>query len=329
MSPEPGPPFRTLVEQHGLRAARATFELWRRGVLDGAALLRRLKVKCDLESRETLIAAASHEERDLRREHDARRDAGLDLAWLPRKQLLARMKLDVAGGLKVRDAFSLDPYRAAIGIARAAVEAGASLHERSIVKKVTFTRKHADVLADGGRIRTTRVIVATGGLTDLYKPLRRHLEDRETYVVLTARMPAALRKQLGDPQIVIRDLETPATQLSVVGDRLLVCGGDQHAAPPRTRDAVLVQRTGQLMYEALKKYPAISGLQPEYSWESPYGMAADGLMYIGAHRNYPHHLFAVGGGSASVTGSFVAGRMLLRAVQGEPAKADGALGWNR
>ncbi len=34
-------------------------------------------------------------------------------------------------------------------------------------------------------------------------------------------------------------------------------------------------------------YPVISGLQPEYGWEMAYGETADGLMYIGPHRNYP------------------------------------------
>ena len=56
-----------------------------------------------------------------------------------------------------------------------------------------------------------------------------------------------------------------------------------------------VQRTGQLMYELLTTYPVISGLQPEYGWEVPYGETADGLPYIGPHRNYPRHLFALGG----------------------------------
>ena len=56
---------------------------------------------------------------------------------------------------------------------------------------------------------------------------------------------------------------------------------------------------------------------------------ADGLMYIGAHRNYPYHLFALGGGSGSVTGAFVASRILLRAVQGKAEKADEVFGWNR
>ena len=75
-----------------------------------------------------------------------------------------------------------------------------------------------------------------------------------------------------------------------------------------------MQRTGQLMYELLTMYPAISGLRPEYGWEAPYAGTADGLMYIGAHRNYPHHLFALGGGRDSVTGAFVAARIIARAV---------------
>jgi glycine/D-amino acid oxidase-like deaminating enzyme len=183
---------------------------------------------------------------------------------------------------------------------------------------------------EGGRIRTSKVIVATGSLTDLYRPLKRHLDDREIYMVLTGKMPAAMRKQLGDPRVVLRDFQVPPTQVSVVGgDRLLICGADQPATPPRKREPVLIQRTGQLMYEVLKMYPDISGLQPEFGWDAPYGQAADGLMYIGAHRNYPHHLFAVGGSSASVTGSFVAGRLLLRAVRGESEKTDEAVGWTR
>ncbi len=83
------------------------------------------------------------------------------------------------------------------------------------------------------------------------------------------------------------------------------------------------------MYEVLTRYPAISGLRPELGWDAPYGQTADGLMYIGAHRNYPHQVFAVGGHPASVTGAFVAGRVLLRAVQDAPEQSDEVLGWTR
>ena len=43
-------------------------------------------------------------------------------------------------------------------------------------------------------------------------------------------------------------------------------------------------------------------------------------MYIGPHRNYPRHLFALGGAGDSVTGAFLAARILVRALQGDAAR---------
>ena len=55
----------------------------------------------------------------------------------------------------------------------------------------------------------------------------------------------------------------------------------------------------------------------------------DGLPYIGPHRNYPHHLFVFGDSSHSVTGSFLASRILLRHHFGEMDPADEAFGFHR
>jgi len=52
------------------------------------------------------------------------------------------------------------------------------------------------------------------------------------------------------------------------------------------------------------------------------GETADGLMYIGPHRNYPRHLFALGGGGDSVTGAILAARILVRALQDAAEKED-------
>jgi glycine/D-amino acid oxidase-like deaminating enzyme len=139
-----------------------------------------------------------------------------------------------------------------------------------------------------------------------------------------------MRKQLGPRDATIADTRTPRHRIRWTGDdRILIAGADQDATPERTRDAVLVQRTGQLMYELLTMYPAISGLPPAYGWDLPYGETADGLMYIGAHRNYPRHLFALGGGGDSITGAFVAARLLARAARDEVAKGDEVFGWTR
>jgi glycine/D-amino acid oxidase-like deaminating enzyme len=76
-------------------------------------------------------------------------------------------------------------------------------------------------------------------------------------------------------------------------------------------------------------FPVISGLRPEYGWELISGETADGLMYIGQHRNYPHHLFAAGSGGDSVTGAFLAARVLLRALQDAAEKEDAVWSFTR
>lgn len=328
--PEPGPDFRDIEQAHGLRAARTTFESWRRAALEGAALLRRLNIKCGLEPVVPLIVAAQDDEKRLRREFDARSKGGIETTWLTRT-LLGRLTVpDAPAAIRMRDAFTVDAYRACLGLAAAAAARRAVMCEKSRVKKVAFTRKYVDVIAEGGTIRAATAIVTTGTPTLEFRQLRRHFKRRENYLVLTEPMPAAMRKQLGARETTFRDTRNPHRRVSWTDDdRILVAGATQDETPERKRPAVLVQRTGQLMYELLTMFPVISGLRPEYGWELITGETADGLMYIGPHRNYPHHLFALGGGGDSVTGAFLAARMLTRAAQGVPEKADAVWGFTR
>lgn len=333
--PDPGPPFRDVAQAHGLRAARLVFQSWRRASLDAAALLRRLGIKSGLDAEDAIVVAGRDDEKALRRELEARTSAGLGATWLSRKQLAAAASLEAAGAIKMRDAFSLDPYRACLGLAAAASKRGAAIHERTRVQKVAAGRRQVQIVADGATILTRTVVVTTGSATLEFRQLRRHFHRRETYLALTEPMPAAVRKAVGLRsaglhRATIADARTPRHRIRFTDDdRILVAGADQAETPQKKRDAVLVQRTGQLMYELLTMYPAISGLMPEYGWELSYGETADCLPYIGPHRNFPRHLFALGTGGDSVTGAFLAARVLLRHLQGAPDKADDIFGWTR
>ena len=328
--PDPGPAFRDVEQAHGVRAARTAFESWRRASLEGAALLRRLNIKCGLEPVIPLIVGTREDEKMLRREFDARSKAGVGGTWLTRKLLGSLTATDAPAAIRLRDAFSLDPYRACLGLAAAAASRRAAIFERSRVNKVEVARRHVDVMTDGGQVRASTVIVATGTATLEFRQLRRHFKRRESYLVLTEPMPAALRKQFGSGDTTFRDTRQPPHRVRVTADdRILVGGATQDETPERKRPAVLVQRTGQLMYELLTMFPAISGLMPEYGWELSSGETADGLMYIGPHRNYPRHLFALGGGGDSITGAFLAPRILVRALQDASDKDDAVWSFTR
>ena len=328
---EPGVPFGVLEQTIGLRQARRAFQSWRRAALDFASLLRRLDVKCGLEARPTFTVAVTPEQvARLKKEQQLRREAGLDAVLINARATRAAVALDAATSLRAKDTATIDPYRASVGLAHAAADRGVTLFERSPVRRIRFNRKIAEVFTAGGSIKTRRVVVATGAPTPLHRSLARHFWFRNTFSTLTSPLPAKIRQQLGQRGVVVRDSGEPPHVIRWVGeDRILINGADGAAAPPRQRDKVVVQRTGQLMYELSTLYPDISGVQPEYGWAADYALTDNGLPAIGPHRNFPHHLFAFGDASHSVTGAFLASRIMLRHHFEEMDPGDAAFAFRR
>ena len=327
---EPGPSFVDVEKASGRATARQAFQAWRRAGLDFAALLRRLEIKCGFATPGAAIVATTPDQAvRLKRDQKARRDAGIDAPLLSARVVKNELGLDASIAIRENGGAVLDPYRACLGLAAAAAVRGAAIFERSTVRKITFGRRKADVITAAGSIRADRVIIATGVPTPLFKSLARHFWFRTTYLTMTERIPARVRQQLGRRAAALRDLSDPPHLVRWVEDeRLLVAGADTPSSD-RQRDRVIVQRTGQLMYELSTLYPDISGILPEYGWEAPYARTSDGLPYIGPHRNFPHHLFAFGDSSHGVTGAYLASRMLLRHHLDELEPADRLFSFTR
>jgi len=321
---EPGAGFVALEKRLGLRSSRYIWQTWRRAALDFAALIRRLDIKAYLEPAPS-IHLANADLAPFKREHKARRDAGLDATLINARAVSAEAGTEASVAIRLRDGSIADPYRINVGLAAAAADRGAQIYEGSPVKKVTFTRKFADVHTDGGVVRTHRVIVATGIPTPLYKSLIRHFWLKNRFLTLTEPVPAKTRQRLGSRIPVVVDAAQPPHAIRWVdGERLLVAGADADAVPARLRDKALVQRTGQLMYELSTIYPDISGVMPAYGWDTSYALTAESVPYIGPHRNFPHHLFAFGDSSQGITGAYLASRLFLRHHTGEATPLDEA-----
>ena len=149
-------------------------------------------------------------------------------------------------------------------------------------------------------------------------------------MVVTERMPAAVRRDVGKRAAALRDTASPPHLLRWLKDeRVLFGGADQAPVGSRLHDKVLVQNANELMYQLTTLYPAISGLQPEWAWDLVSYGSPDGLPVIGPHRNFPRHLFALGHGHHGAGVAWLAARVLLRAFLGEPAKGDEFFGFAR
>jgi glycine/D-amino acid oxidase-like deaminating enzyme len=328
---EPAVSFHDLKERHGLRVSRHLWQSFRRAGLDLAATIRRLRVRCELVPDAALrVGLGDGDERILRREMAAMRAAGVEGSWLTPARLRHETGLSGVGAIRSSGDGFIDPYRATLGLAAEAVRRRALVFERTPVARVRAGRKGVEITTDAGVVRAGTIIVASNYPPVPFKPLRRHFDLIHAFCVLTPPVPSFVRREFGRSHAIVIDHECPPHVFRRTSDeRILFLGADQPSVPARAREKALVQRTGQLMYELSKLYPAIAGTQPEYGWMVPVSVTADGFVCIGPHRNYPHHLFAFGSGHNGVASAHLAARVLLRQYFGAPDKGDELFGFTR
>lgn len=323
--------FQESAALHGVRTARHVWQGFRRASLDFGPAIRRLGIRADLAPQDLLLFTRDGAEaaRKLQREYKARREGGIEGTWLNARAVAAETGIAAAGGIRTKGE-ALDPFRACIGLAAAAVAKGARVHERTTVRRVRAGRKSVEIKTDGGVLTTEAVVMATGGLLDDVRGLRRHFAPTQAYAVVTAPLAAAVRREVGKRATALRDTASPPHILRwLKDDRVLFSGADQRAVPAKQRDKLLIANANELMYELTTLYPAISGVRPEFGWDFVHYGSPDDLPVIGPHRNFPRHLFALGHGRHGAAVAWLAARVLLREYLGERAKGDELYGFAR
>ena len=322
--------FQESVARHGVRTSRHVWQSFRRASLDFSAALRRAGIRADVLPQDLVVLSRDAEgARPLSKEASVRRDAGLEASWLNARAATAETGMTAAGGIRTKGE-ALDPYRACVGLAAAAASKGTLVHEQSRVRRIRVRRKSVEVTTERGVVTAGAVVIATGGLPDDLRALRRHFAPVMSYAAVTQPLPAAVRRELGRRAAAVQDTHVPPRLVRwLKDDRVLVTGGDRPSVTGRAREKLLLAQVHELMYELTTLYPAISGLQPEWGWDVDSYGSPDGLPVIGPHRNFPRHLFALGSGRHGAGVAWLAARVLLRAYLEEPAKGDDLFGFPR
>lgn len=327
---EPDADFGELSDRYGPSVAR---RVWQRGRAAVGAMRRTL---ADLGvtgvhglpslyySRDAEDAAALADEVRMRRRQ------GIKCRLLDESAVRALSGFDSAGGILTPGNAEVDPYRACLAFARGALAEGAQLFEGSPVTRTERTRDGVTLRAAHGTIDADQVVVATGYATAEFKPLAGRFEMMHTYVIATPRLPAAMRRRVGLGDVMLWDSGRPYHYLRWTPDRRLLFGGlDRPRVPRATRPATLRRQADRLTADLVELYPALAGIRPEYAWEGLFAKTPDSLPYIGRHRRYPRHLFALGYGGNGMTLGFFAAQALVRLAGGQPHSDDHLFGFNR
>lgn len=315
-----------LEERYGAKASRRIWQASHDSARGLTALLTRLRVRCDLVSRDAVYYGTNPDAvRRLRRELKLRSQVGFANEWLAPGALRDLAGVTGYGAIRTRGAAQFDPYRACVGVMRAAAAAGATVFERSDVRRIQPARDGVRIRTARGTVHARRVVVATGYATKQFRPLAGRFDLHRTYVLATARLSAVQRRDLGLSDIMIWDTERPYHYARWTPEhRLLLGGSDRPVRPGQRRRQQFETASRELRAHFERQMPALASVPTECAWEGLFAMTPDSLPYVGPHRRYPHHWFALGYGGNGMTFAFLAARLLLERWQ-EIASPDHAL----
>ena len=319
---EPDLELSELTHRYGALSSRRIWELSHQSVDQVVALLKRLRIRCDLQIRDAVYYATSAQAAErLRRECDLRGRWGFDARWLGPGQLRRLTGIAGHGAILSAGNAQIDPYRACRGTLAAAAAAGADVFERSEVRRIDSEHNLVRIRTRQGTLHARRVIIATGYATPQFRPLAGRFRMYRTYVLATEPITSSQRADVGLSNVMVWDTDRPYHYARWTPNHRLLLGGEDRVARPgqrRRQQFKTASRDLRAYFEA--RLPALAALRTEWAWEGLFAVTADSLPYIGAHRRYPHHWFALGYGGNGMTLAWLAACLLLERWQGAKSR---------
>jgi gamma-glutamylputrescine oxidase len=284
---------------------------------DSKALLReRVKkhnIDCALTDGLLIAAHSPRAARTLLHEaHHLNSRYGEDTArYLGRDEACARIGSGIYhGAFEDLGGGHLHPLRYALGLARAAEEAGAVLREDSRVSSLVEATSRIVAYTDKGRVTADQAIVACDAFTDELLPqLDRYLAPVESYIVATAPLTPEQRATVLPKNDAVADTRFVLDYYRLSADgRMLFSGGETFFAPAKDI-AALVRPRMEFVFPQLKDIPI------DYAWRGTVGITATRLPHFG--RANGRILFGYGYSGQGVALANIGGKVMAEACIGQ------------
>jgi glycine/D-amino acid oxidase-like deaminating enzyme len=291
---------------------------WRRSRLAVGGLAARLAELgvSDVARRDTLYLAGNVlDPKELRREHAARRAAGLPTRYLDRKALRDRFGIARAAALMSYDNLTIDPRKATLALLRAATANGARIFAPADMTDVATRKGGVTVTAANGRRIHCRHLVFATGYELPHGVTCRHHKIASTWAIATVRQK---RDTLWPGECCIWEAADPYLYLRTTPEGRVICGGgDEDIADDNKRDALIGRKTAMLQRKLHRLFPQLN-TAIDYAWTGSFGETTTGLPIIGTVPGMPHCFIALGYGGNGTTYAAIAADIITGAIIGRP-----------
>jgi glycine/D-amino acid oxidase-like deaminating enzyme len=218
-------------------------------------------------------------------------------------------------GVFFREGATVQPARLVRALRRAALDAGVVLHERTRVEHIadrTVTTAH-------GRVRADAIVVAVNAAASGWRPVRRHVTNFGSYVVLTEPVPELL-EEIGwtggeavvDGRMFLHYFRTTHDGRVLMGSGTGPIGFGGRVDDRFTHDAATAARAERGLRRLL---PGLAAACVERAWGGPIDVSADHLPFFGSIPGADIH-YGLGYSGNGVGPSWLGGQILASLAVG-------------
>jgi gamma-glutamylputrescine oxidase len=302
----------------GQDSARAIWDISRQAVDLTEELIRRYDIPCDLKWGYVHAAIKRRHLREYRQwqAEMAELYGYHGLHWLDRDALREHVCTDFyIGGLYEPRGAHLHPLNYTLGLALAAQEQGADIHEQSAVTTIeqgSTVRVHT---AEGEVEADYLVLACNAYLGELDPSLRSKIMPVGNYIIATEPLTDEQVRHTLPQDDAVSDANFVLDYYRLSGDRRLLYGGQVSYNGREPRNL-----RGRMEAKMAKLFPVLRGVRIEYVWGGFVGITLNRFPHFG--RVGENVYFAHGYSGQGMAMAGMAGRLLTEAIGGEPERFD-------
>jgi gamma-glutamylputrescine oxidase len=220
------------------------------------------------------------------------------------------------GGSLDMGAAHLHPLNYALGLAAAALDAGAKLYESTIVEGYEEGKPNR-VLTSNGVVEADHIVLACNGyLGKLEKRLAGKIMPINNFVIATEPLSDELLREINPRDLAIADSRFVVNYYRLSADKRMLFGGGENYRQNFPSDIASFVRKPMLQV-----YPQLADTRIDYAWGGALAVTLNRMPHfgrIGKHSTY----FAQGYSGQGVAMATLAGKLIAEAIAGEAEKFD-------
>ena len=168
------------------------------------------------------------------------------------------------------------PLNYALGIAKAAISAGAKIFENSPVLSYKVNGDHVKVETKNGSIKAEKIVLACNGyLGNFEKSLSSKILPMNNYIIATEPLDAEMVKKINPRDIAFADSRFVINYFRLSSDkRLLFGGGENYSQQLSNKIVPIVTKPME------KIYPFLKGCKIDYAWGGKLAITMNRLPFF-------------------------------------------------